>query len=590
MGLASGQARLLSITARLTDNEYRSQRLTNARLNLEKLSEDARIDYQEALSNNKFVYLGFNSSGKKEKTDLTPTVLWQYQPRKNQYALINNAGKILVSKEDGKNFEDTGTLIQFLDKYNLLDGYNGDYEKYKIAYAEYQTDHEKWREDIAKWKEDYADYSEYLIELEKWQKQNGQKDLYKLFSDEVGTSATTTGAGGEYCYYHALQGETSCYLHLLNELLDYKGGYCEPHEYMASCSYTGSYAEEDRKFSSNGAEGGMHGAGNTNAVMKEVSEGIDNPEKLCDGDDDYKPEYLNNGETDKDKYNLLQEVVDSGRTPTPFEILVSDYIYNPETQDCSQKKTLKQKAIDMYYIIQNLNKFPEANSKEVRKNMLINFTEGDLRNVVSDPPEPVENPGDAPIEPQPPAEPKIYTDDLEKSQWYTNLWYRMNGSENPQKIIIETEEAINDQDEDIEITKYLLKLKNADKNDFTANYEILPQNIATSGTWLNDVLAQGIVTMQKAGITRTTSDDKFKWSDIIYTNATDIITEENSEAIAKAEAKYSQILSDIDSQDKRYQMQIRSLDSEHNALQTEYNSVKSAVDKNVDRSFKVFQG
>ena len=61
MGLASGQARLLSITARLTDNEYRSQRLTNARLNLSSISEEARVDYQEALNSNKFVYVAYNS-------------------------------------------------------------------------------------------------------------------------------------------------------------------------------------------------------------------------------------------------------------------------------------------------------------------------------------------------------------------------------------------------------------------------------------------------------------------------------------------------------------------------------------------------
>ncbi len=591
MGLASGQARLLSITARLTDNEYRSQRLTNARLNLSSISEEARVDYQEALNSNKFVYVAYNSSGRSEKTDLTPTVLWQYQPCKNQYALINTAGKILVSQEDGDNFKQTDTLVQFLDKYDLLNDYSEDYEKYKTDYAQYENDYAQWQEDMSQWEMNNSNYSAYLKELAKWQRDKNKVDLYEVFSGEVGTSVTATSSGGSFCYYSALNGDTGCYLHLLNELLDYDGGDCQPHDYLASCGYNGSYADSDRSFTTNASHGGMHNQGNTNDVMKEVSAGINDSEKLCDGDDDFIPDYSLNGDADdKEMFNILQAAIEAGRTPTPFEILVSDYIYNPDTQDCSQKKTIKQKAIDMYYIIQNIAKFPEANDSAVRKNMLINFTEGDLRNIVSDPPEPVEDPGDAPPEPQKPIKPTLYTDDKEKSQWYTNLWYRMNGFDNPQEIMTLAEEKTNAQYEDIETEKYIINLENIDKNAFSNSYEILPSNLAASKDWLNNVLSQGIVTMEKVGVTRTASENEFKWSSMIYSNTTDIITEEDSEAIAKAEVHYTQVLSDVEKKDKRYQMQLRSLDTEHNALQTEYSSVKSEVDKNISRSFKVFQG
>jgi hypothetical protein len=152
------------------------------------------------------------------------------------------------------------------------------------------------------------------------------------------------------------------------------------------------------------------------------------------------------------------------------------------------------------------------------------------------------------------------------------------------------EEKTNAQYEDIETEKYIINLENIDKNAFSNSYEILPSNLAASKDWLNNVLSQGIVTMEKVGVTRTASENEFKWSSMIYSNTTDIITEEDSEAIAKAEVHYTQVLSDVEKKDKRYQMQLRSLDTEHNALQTEYSSVKSEVDKNISRSFKVFQG
>ena len=49
-------------------------------------------------------------------------------------------------------------------------------------------------------------------------------------------------------------------------------------------------------------------------------------------------------------------------------------------------------------------------------------------------------------------------------------------------------------------------------------------------------------------------------------------------------------MSEVNAKDKVFENKIRKLDTEHNALQTEYNSVKAAMDKNIERSFKVFQG
>ena len=61
MGLSSSQARLLSITARLTDNEYKSQRIANAKMKLSNLGLDAQKDYADSLNSQKIHYLPFRT-------------------------------------------------------------------------------------------------------------------------------------------------------------------------------------------------------------------------------------------------------------------------------------------------------------------------------------------------------------------------------------------------------------------------------------------------------------------------------------------------------------------------------------------------
>lgn len=604
MGLASGQARLLSITARLTDNEYRSQRLTNARLNLEKLSEDARIDYQEALSNNKFVYLGFNSSGKKEKTDLTPTVLWQYQPRKNQYAVINQAGNILVSNLDAKNYRETDNLAEFLKRYDCLENYG------------------KTETIIEQVKERNKDYDNWVAPE--------QLEPETVFDDKL---AEIFKNASKHCYNNAHSlNKCDCYLHVLAHMLilvegenynNYDPNISDYTVWVDDLKFyegdlktsTGAILDNSNSLNKSSPKSKIYGSninyGAYSNAMIDISvalrEGYEIDGKkytvMAHELEDYEGRVNMSDETKK----LLSDEYIKGESPSDFQILMSNYYKDNDGN--IKLKTLQQKSIDVYYLVNDFYMeekggnstcmFGGNNREEWSDNYLNNYVplietlSIDMESFLLDEFEPQENPYEeyeyVPV-------PKTtYTEELtikdpEKAQWYTNLWYRMNGMDEPERIYKDINDVVNDRQEDTTRIDYLLKLFDIEKNTYKDYYEVLPENLAESNDWLNNALAQGWVTLQKAGASRTVDTDKFKWSDIIYTNATDIITEENSEAIAKAEAKYSQILSDIDSQDKRYQMQIRSLDSEHNALQTEYNSVKSAVDKNVDRSFKVFQG
>jgi len=63
---------------------------------------------------------------------------------------------------------------------------------------------------------------------------------------------------------------------------------------------------------------------------------------------------------------------------------------------------------------------------------------------------------------------------------------------------------------------------------------------------------------------------------------------EDDTRIAQAEAKYEDDLKQIQRLDSRYDLQMKQLDTEHNTLQTEYDSVKNIITKNVEKSFQTF--
>ena len=83
-------------------------------------------------------------------------------------------------------------------------------------------------------------------------------------------------------------------------------------------------------------------------------------------------------------------------------------------------------------------------------------------------------------------------------------------------------------------------------------------------------------------------DSSNNWQSIIYSNNSNITEVTDDAAVAKAEAEYNRAMNNIENKDKRYDMELKNIDTEHNSLQTEYDSVKSVIDKNIERSFKIY--
>lgn len=132
MGMAASQARLLSITTRLSDNELRSQLINNQKIRLATESAKASERYVAALNNTKMMYSAYDVKGNPLNKELTFANLTAYSSYNNQYGLRNLSGQILVSEETAHNYEnavkaaenntETTALEEFLKSYNLEKG------------------------------------------------------------------------------------------------------------------------------------------------------------------------------------------------------------------------------------------------------------------------------------------------------------------------------------------------------------------------------------------------------------------------------------------------------------------------------------
>ncbi len=117
MGMAASQARLLSITARLTDNENSGQSLSFTKISLANQTEQLNADYNEALNQTKLTVLtGFNGS-QEVYEDINYTLMSGYGKIAGglQYCVTDTKGKVLVTSEQAEAFiNGNGDINKFM--------------------------------------------------------------------------------------------------------------------------------------------------------------------------------------------------------------------------------------------------------------------------------------------------------------------------------------------------------------------------------------------------------------------------------------------------------------------------------------------
>ena len=120
MGMAASQARLLTITARLADNELRSQTINNAKMRLSTQSSQASENYINALNNATMKFSNYDVNGGAVSQNLTFNALTAYSSYNTQYGLANASGQLLVSESEAAMFKNAGgNLNKYLQAHGL---------------------------------------------------------------------------------------------------------------------------------------------------------------------------------------------------------------------------------------------------------------------------------------------------------------------------------------------------------------------------------------------------------------------------------------------------------------------------------------
>jgi len=104
--------------------------------------------------------------------------------------------------------------------------------------------------------------------------------------------------------------------------------------------------------------------------------------------------------------------------------------------------------------------------------------------------------------------------------------------------------------------------------------------------YLEEKLRNGEWFIQKP-VDVSTNDSE--WQTVPWQGVENIYDAFNSEDDAAAESEYEYLLSKFQKEDKLLEMRLKALETEHNALQTEIDSVTEVLKKNVEANFKTFQ-
>ena len=547
MGLAASQAKLLSITSRLSDNELRSQSITAAKLALANQTSEASRKYINALNKTEYIYRTYDQAGDKAYVALTGAQLSTYSPLKNQYALVNLDGQVLVSELDGANYENSGNINEFLDKYGIERIPTG--ETRTVVNPAYSDAYNKWLEEYNEWSATLPRKEDFTSEVP-----DTNNEIY----------IAVTRSGG--CFSLGLSG-LNCYMHVLSDLIGVG-------EHTTSSGQTFN-VYDNIGWNWNSA---LHDKSVFDPIRPMLKNGH------CSGD------VLENTTTGSDGYEYTTEPV------TGIPKLVGGPVSDPNM-------SLYQRAVDLLWEVHfDYNGSAtggNANAENLAK--FFYFVEHDLKQATTKTVfdedaynEAVDEHGPAPVMEDIPAtiDEEIYKySDEDQAQWYVNLWHRMNGA-SPEKDGMQTTTTTTN----VTSTEYGTTSPYTSTTVTTTKtgprWKVLEDGLMNSQDWLKYALESGAVSLERVNYTNPTEEGTglkdATWTSIIYTNALDISEQTDEKAIARAEAEYEQKSREIENKDKQYDSMLKLLDTEHSALQQEYESAKAVITKNTERTLKMY--
>lgn len=684
MGMAASQARLLTITARLADNELRSQTINNAKMRLATQSSQASENYISALNNANLMFSNYDATGAEKSQLLTFNALTSYSSYNNQYGLINSSGQILVSETEAGAFKAAnGNLNAYLKSHGLeftttyFDGIGTiENSQYPIPFKSISPERLKEMYEASGSYENsielkkYTDYAKAFASASS-ALQTGTKQIlqsYMLFENnsprlkktDNGIEIDINGNNAQLAnaFKAAFNNSNNTYsIGNLSNMGLTTQGQANVQAVLDSVSCVGGNGQIQRALESNYSKS-TDDEGNVTETLTFVDEtgseititkynGIINNIKLPEGPDtsaeDYEAEEdwyeYSGGTTGGSDWNSaissiiyrdnetnesgnpinfkVQDVngnptiyaVETYNDPNKFKNALNDLasnIYNSITSDedsisyskfaetmllwREQNVDFASKGIDINKVLKNGQNYTQIlDEYKIAKDNYLGFIETNYDPTVL---------GKSPLE-QALDRGDITIRELSDVDKVLKLFEKLNiPFTNEYKTVVE-EFIVNNMIEENGEPKYAWVDENDTNNKGNADakaqwytnlfnrmkqgYKVLENGLASSSQWIEYALESGLVTMEQV-------DKSFNWKSLDYKSCARITEEtDNSDKVAKAEAEYNRAMKDIDAKDSIYDIELKNIDTEHSALQTEYESIKGVITKNIDRTFKFNQ-
>ena len=711
MGMAASQARLLSITSRMSDNELRSQLINNAKMRLTTDSSKASEKYLAALNEAQMMFSNYDTAGNSQYQQLTFSNLTSYSAYNNQYGLVNKSGQLLVSENDASKYTEaldkakadpdvdvndpdsvnSKALEEFLKSYglektttyfdnseitsidpNIRKIYEGDmefeygvdangmpkadrisgihygydeslktkdYGIYKSLLDDYSSAKQNWKA-VSKQAEQayvknlsstggdyekvYQDVIEWSNSLEPQYDENGNITGYKVGDNvyDVGTEVDKaknflsymkqfyTNVGSKWLDKDGVNkpfhDTMEWYFSLERQMNSGYSTYSTPTQAYVRDGYTPTltavYKKDANNNDTNEIDYYVYTISTADQVNYPTSDTVYPDQKWTDADGneitvpvkEIKEQKISEEEfvqSVADMYRFFQSEVLSQLDPEDeeFRDIYIQKTGDPDKYDKAKKayqnasknlslfifgkdvgKGSYDKLDDMEWILYGDWNDPTDPSKGRTNNpagptTAIDTSEGGITyDLTFKIPNSLED-KDLPYRANFQVVKDIYLSEKmieefgapkytwidknnpdenaeKKAEWYTNLFNRMN----------------------------------------EGGYQALETGLAHSSEWIKFALESGLVSMEQV-------DVKKQWVSTMYSNCSNITESQVDVDITVAEAEYNKTMNEIEAKDKRYDIELKNIDTEHQSLQTEYETIKSVIDKNVERNFKMFQ-
>ena len=726
MGMAASQARLLSITSRMSDNELRSQLINNAKMRLTTDSSKASEKYLAALNEAQMMFSNYDTAGNSQYQQLTFSNLTSYSAYNNQYGLVNKSGQLLISENDASKYTEalakakadpdvdvndpdsvnSKALEEFLKSYglektttyfdnteitsidpNIKKIYEGDmefeygvdangmpkadrisgihygydeslktkdYGIYKSLLDDYSSAKQNWKA-VSKQAEQayvknlpstggdyekvYQDVIEWSNSLEPQYDENGNITGYKVGDNvyDVGTEVDKAknflgymkefykNVGSKWLdkdgvnkpFHDTMQ----WYFSLESQMNSGNPTYSTPTQAYVRDGYTpiltAVYKKDANNNDTNEIDYYVYTISTADQVNYPTSDTVYPDQKWTDADGNEITVPVKEIKEQKiSEEEFVQSIADMYRF-FQSEVLSQLNPEDPTFRDMYKQQAGKNKTGDEKTTAEKQagEKYDKAlkNYKEASKNLSLfifgkdvgNSTQydklddmewilyGDWKNK-NDPSEGRTNQPVGPTTAIDTSEGGITYDltfKIPNSLEDKDLPYRANFQ--VVKDIYLSEKMIekygapkytwidkNNPDENAE--KKAAWYTNLFNRINEGGYQALETGLAHSAEWIKFALESGLVSMEQV-------DVKKQWVSTMYSNCSNITESQVDVDITVAEAEYNKTMNEIEAKDKRYDIELKNIDTEHQSLQTEYETIKSVIDKNVERNFKMFQ-